>query len=220
MATRAIDDQHWTFEEYLDWEEQQPEKHELIDGEVVRKNREPLAMVGVTIRHGQTVTNIQSALKSKLRGSPCRAYGPEVRLHVSATGDSFYPDVFISCDRSAESEREVLDAAIVIMEVLSPSTAAYDSGTKMRVYIGLPSLLAYVLVDPDRHTIQTLTRENGCWILRDIAPDEPLLLPGAGVSLTHAEVFDDIDPPTAQFPPSAIVAPPPDVLRRRRPAPD
>ncbi|MBV8972386.1 MAG: Uma2 family endonuclease, partial [Sphingomonadaceae bacterium] len=89
MASRAIDDQHWTFEEYFAWEELQPEKHELIDGQVVRKNREPQAMVGVTIRHGQTVTNLQAALKEQLRGSPCRAYGPEVRLRLSASSDSF-----------------------------------------------------------------------------------------------------------------------------------
>ena len=216
MATRALDDQHWTFEEYLDWEELQPEKHELIDGQVVRKNREPLAMVGVTIRHGQTVTNTQSTLKTKLRGSPCRAYGPEVRLHVSATGDSFYPDAFISCDRTAEAEREVRDAAVVIMEVTSPSTGAYDRGAKMYAYIGLPSLLAYILVDPDTHTIQSFTREDGRWVLRDHVVGEALMLPGVGVTLTHAEVFDDVAPPTAPFPASAIVAPPPEVLRRRR----
>lgn len=219
MATRPIDDQHWTFEEYFEWEDQQPEKYELIDGRVVRRNREPLAMVGVTIRHGQTVTNIQAALKTKLRGSGCRAYGPEVRLHLSATDDIFYPDVFVACDRSAEAEREVVDAAVVVIEVISPSTGAYDYGEKLHAYIALPSLRAYVLIDPDSHRIDMVVRDGDRWILPNRMREDAVELAAIGVTLTPAEIFDEVGPPRSTLAAADVVLPPPEVLRRRR-APD
>ncbi|MBV8971042.1 MAG: Uma2 family endonuclease [Sphingomonadaceae bacterium] len=126
----------------------------------------------------------------------------------------------IACDRRAGAEREVVDAAVVIIEVASPSTAAYDLGGKMHAYIRLPTLQTYVVVDPDRHSIRVMTRDVGRWTLQDLEPGERLLLPVVGVALPWADIFDEVDPPGPMFAPADIVAPPPEVLQKRSRTPD
>lgn len=76
--------------------------------------------------------------------------------------------------------------------MLSPSTAAYDRGDKFLRYRGIASLGEYVLIDPDKQTVELYRRGNdGLWVLRDIAPDTPLELSSVGVSVA----WDRLLPP-------------------------
>ena len=79
-----------SLDEFIAWENEQPEKHEFVRGEV-------FAMVGARRVHNLIVGNVFAALKHALKGSPCQAFFETAKLQTSA-GDIFYPDVFVTCD--------------------------------------------------------------------------------------------------------------------------
>ena len=96
----VLTDPPLTFEAYMAWEAEQAERHEFLGGEV-------FAMTGARATHNTIALNIASALRESLRGSPCRIFIADMKLHVASANASFYPDVFVSCDprdRSADAE--------------------------------------------------------------------------------------------------------------------
>ncbi len=169
-------------EELLDWERRQDERYEFVDG-ILR------AMVGGTLAHNTIAGNIFAALKARLRGGPCRAFveGPKV-----VTADSFlYPDVVVSCT-PAPPASDVVPEPVVIVEVLSRSTADHDHGAKWRAYQTLPSLRCYLLVAQDRIEVETFTRDGAGWhYARLTDPGAAIELPPLGVTLTLAEIYEE-----------------------------
>jgi len=105
---------HWSLEEFLAWEERQPAKYELVDGQ-------PRLMTGVSPGHSLIVTNIAVALRGRLRGSPCRPHGPELRV-IAGTGNVRYPDVGVDCG-PFERESHNASLSVAVFEVLSRTTA-------------------------------------------------------------------------------------------------
>lgn len=132
-------------EEYLAWENRQPEKHEYVDGEV-------FAMVGATRRHNTIAQNVAFILRSHLLGSPCVAYIGEVKLRIAFANAYYYPDVMIACgpDNAAANDSPVVEDAVLVVEVLSPSTEAIDRREKLQAYRRLPGLREYILIAQDR----------------------------------------------------------------------
>ena len=132
----------FTAAEYLVWEAGQTERHEFVDGEV-------FAMAGAEDRHVTVAMNMAFALRQHLTGSPCRTYMSDMKLHVAAANQYFYPDVLVTCSPLDQANATVKSEPKLIAEVLSPSTAAYDRGLKFGLYRALPSLQEYVLsADP------------------------------------------------------------------------
>ena len=78
----------WTWEEYLEWEERQPLKYELVDGQV-------RAMAGGTTEHDAICNNLRFELRNRLQGKPCRQRGPDIK--VRAGENSRYPDALVDC---------------------------------------------------------------------------------------------------------------------------
>ena len=79
-----------SLDEFIVWENEQPEKHEFVPGEV-------FAMVGARRVHNLVVGNVFASLKQQLKGAPCQAFLDNAKLQTAA-GDIFYPDVFVTCD--------------------------------------------------------------------------------------------------------------------------
>jgi Uma2 family endonuclease len=176
----------FTTAEFLAWEEQQPERHEFVRGEV-------FAMVGARRVHGLVVLNVAAGLKSRLRGSPCRAFVESMKLQVA--GDVFYPDVFVTCDRADLRTELVFTAPSVIVEVLSPSTQAHDRGSKFTHYRQIETLREYLLVDPDSRELQLFRRgADGLFTLHDLSGAAAVEFASLGVTLDADEVFDGLDP--------------------------
>jgi Uma2 family endonuclease len=90
--TATAQDMPLDADSYLAWEEQQPDKHEYVRGEV-------FAMVGARREHVVVTLNLAAALKQRLRGGPCQAYVSDLKLRVAAADAFFYPDVMVSFDR-------------------------------------------------------------------------------------------------------------------------
>ena len=110
-------------EAYLAWEAQQATRSEYVRGEV-------FAMPATEDRHLTAAGNLAMALREALRGSPCRVYMSQLKLRVDAADAFFYPDVFVTCSAADLADRLVKREAVLVAEVLSDSTAAYDRGGK------------------------------------------------------------------------------------------
>lgn len=185
--------------EFLAWEHEQLEKHEFWQGEV-------FAMTGARQAHVMVAGNVFALLKSHLRGKPCRAYISDMQLEVEAADAVYYPDVVVSCDPADLLAERVLRRPTVVIEVLSDSTAAYDRGVKFAAYRKLSSLKEYVLIDPERRTLEIFRRtEQDDWLLvtRDAA--RGLVLPSLAFEAGLDAVFEDLDtlePAAAQSDPT------------------
>ncbi len=129
-----------TLAEFLAWEERQPLRHEF-DG------FGPVAMVGGTAGHADIQRNLAVALGGRLRGSPCRFYGSDLKFQV-ANGAVRYPDGMIICP-AADREATLVHDPVVVFEVPSPSTAREDRIVKAREYQATPSVRRYVMLEQD-----------------------------------------------------------------------
>ena len=176
-----------SLEEFIAWEDAQPEKHEFVRGEV-------FAMVGARRVHHEVVSNLASAFKQQLKGSRCRAYSETAKLQTAA-GDIFYPDVFVTCDAQDLRTDQIFQSPTVIVEVLSPSTQACDRGLKFTLYRSLPSLREYALVDPDTREVQLFRRgDDGLFTLHDLTGAAQVQFASIECSLSADELFEGIEP--------------------------
>jgi Uma2 family endonuclease len=130
---------------------------------------------------------VMAELVVALRGRPCRAYGSDLRVRVDATDLSTYPDITVVCGSLETSviDRHAATNPIVIVEVLSESTEAYDRGEKFAHYRRIPSLREYVLVSQHKPRIESYFKnEQGIWMLSEAGAGEKLALAAfEGVSL-------------------------------------
>lgn len=172
--------------EYLERERQSETKHEYIDGEIVD-------MAGASILHNLLVLNVGAALRERLRGKPCVVLASDQRVNIRATRLYTYPDVSVVCGRpeTHPADAQTLLNPLVIIEVLSDSTEAYDRGEKFAHYRGLPSLREYVLVSQRARRIEHYRRvEVGQWLLTEYQEGAAVPLPALGIELPLAEVYD------------------------------
>ena len=173
---------------YLAWEDEQPETHEFHRGEV-------FAMVGAKRVHGTVVGNLASEFRLRLKGSPCRVFHEGMKVQV---GDDtvLYPAVFVTCDKADLATDRIFTAPTLVLEVLSPSTQAYDRSQKFALYRRIPALQEYIVVDPDTRRIEGFSRRaDGLWVLHDMSDDESLVATSLDLHVPLADVFVGIDPP-------------------------
>lgn len=174
-------------DDFLAWDATQTERHEFVDGEV-------FAMAGGEDRHASVSLAVASSLRSHLKGSRCRVYMNDVKLQVAAANAFFYPDVFVTCSERDAASRLVKQEPLLVVEVLSPSTAAYDRGDKFASYRLCPTLAEYAVIDIDRRAVD-LFRKNieGLWVLHPLAGNATLTLASVDHALALGELFADLE---------------------------
>ena len=185
----TVPKQYITAEEYLHRERKAEYRSEYFRGEM-------FAMARASANHNLIVLNSGASLRDQLKKSPCRVYPSDLKLRIEATGLYTYPDLSIVCgEPQFESDRgDVLLNPIVLVEVLSESTEAYDRGKKFEHYRTIPGLQHYVLISQDRHSIDCFTRSNnGSWDLTSCQGlDGKILLDAIGCELSGSEVYDKV----------------------------
>lgn len=175
----------FTPQSYLEWEIQQPDKHEYIRGEVY-------AMAGGEDRHQTAALNAAVLLRQHLGGTPCRVYMSDVRVQTEEA--YFYPDVFVTCSARDAQDRLVKREPTLVVEVLSPSTAAFDAGAKFAHYRSVASLQEYVLVDLDRRSVDVFRKSaEGLWVLHPHTEADTLELASVDLRCPAAAVFADLE---------------------------
>lgn len=178
----------FTYDDYLEWEQRQPERHEYVRGEV-------FTMAGTTARHNEISGNCYILLRQHLRGAPCRAYMADVKVRVEAADCGFYPDVQVTCAESDRADRLVKRSPVLVVEVLSDSTASYDLGDKFAAYQQLDSLREYVLVDQDRIRVQVYRRRDGQWWVDSVGPGGRLRLDSVELDCPVEALYEDLSEP-------------------------
>ncbi|HZH89464.1 MAG TPA: Uma2 family endonuclease [Pyrinomonadaceae bacterium] len=145
-----------TPEEYLAAERKAETRSEYFAGEV-------FAMVDASKRHNLIAANIIRVLGNQLLERACNVYPSDMRVKVSATGKYTYPDVVVACEPELfdDAENDTLLNPVVIIEVLSASTEAYDRGKKFEQYQQIESLTEYILVAQESYRIEQYVRQSG-----------------------------------------------------------
>jgi Uma2 family endonuclease len=177
----------WSLQDYLAWEEQQPDKNELVRGEIVSR-------VGARRVHGQVVMNIARELGNQLRGSPCRVFQETMKLQV-ADDVILYPDLFVTCDKDDLATELLFRSPTLIIEVLSPSTQARDRSVKFAWYRRIAALQEYILVDPDTSRVEAFRRgADDLWSLYDMSDGDVMEAASVGCRVLLSDVFDGVTP--------------------------
>jgi len=174
----------YSFREYLLLEEASNTKHEYQGGQIY-------AMAGGTPEHAALAVSVSSALSQQLRGRGCRVYSSDLRVRVRETGLATYPDVTVICDQ-LERDSESADTAtnpVVLVEVLSPSTAGYDRGEKLAHYKRIDSLREIVLVYHDEQRLEVWRRSGDVWTCAKAETGETVPLESIGCTLAVDEIY-------------------------------
>ena len=180
-----------TVSDFLAWDATLTERHEFVDGEI-------FAMAGAEDRHVTVALNAAMALRQHLRGTPCRTFMSDMKLHVAAANSYFYPDVMVTCSEADVASPLVKSAPVLVMEVLSPSTAAYDRGEKFARYRKLESLQEYVLVDIDTRSTDVYRKgADAMWVLHPFEGGQAVHLASVGLNISAESLFAEVDPPPA-----------------------
>lgn len=175
--------------EFLAWDAGQTVKHEFVHHEV-------FAMAGAGEAHVTTAGNVFIALRAHLKGSPCRTFMADMKLRVEAADAYFYPDVMVTCSTTDTADPLVKREPLLLVEVLSPSTAAYDRGEKFAAYRQLPSLREYLVIDTDsRRCDLHRLGDAGLWVLHPFEPGQTLELASVGLVLPAEELWAEVPAP-------------------------
>jgi len=161
---------HVSYAEYLAIEEKIGKKHEWRDGVVY--DMETLGRAGGTPDHAALMAAVTVALGTQLRGKRCRVFSADLKVRVRATGLATYPDISVVCG-TLEVDPDDKNAAVnpvLLVEVLSDSSEAYDRGEKFAHYRRIPSLREYVLVSQRSPSIEVFRKNDaGKWVLAEEA---------------------------------------------------
>lgn len=185
FSMSAIPKTQLTAAEYLSIERKAETRSEFFAGEM-------FAMSGASREHNLISLNIGGELREKLKDRDCEVYTTDMRVRVPS-GLYTYPDVVVACGnpRFEDDHVDVLLNPIVLIEVLSDSTADYDRGTKFKHYRQIPSLREYVLVDQTTAQIeQFVLGSDGKWELTESEGlDKTLTLDSIGCRVPLTEVY-------------------------------
>ena len=174
-----------SLEEFLAWEETQELRYEF-DG------WHPVAMTGGTLAHELICGALRAALRDKLRGKPCQAVGPTLKIEVA--GKIRYPDAFIYCS-APDPKATVIRGPVVVFEVLSPGTSRTDRYEKLREYQTTPSIQRYVILEQDTMGATSFSREGDAWMARPIFANDTLEIPEASISIPLRDIYADVEVP-------------------------
>ena len=178
----------YSAEEYLALERSASFKSEFHDGQIY-------AMTGASREHNLIAVNIARELSLQLKSRPCEAYVNDMRIKAAEARSYHYPDVVVVCEKPQfeDQQADSLLNPTVVIEVLSPSTEAYDRGEKFAHYRKIISLREYLLVSQDKPLIERFVREGDRWVLTEAEGLDGLLpLESIGCSLALREVYDKV----------------------------
>jgi Uma2 family endonuclease len=181
----AVAHSRYSIAEYVRLEEHANVKHEFLDGTV-------WAMAGGTAEHAAMASAIIAALVSQLRGRQCRVYTSDARVRVVATGLDTYPDITVVCGHAEfdVEDKNALTNPIVLIEITSPATEAYDRGEKLEHYKRIASLREVVIVSHTERRVDVHRREKaGEWSATEARAQAEIA--SIGAALDVEEVYRD-----------------------------
>jgi len=165
-------------------------KHEFFDGDV-------FAMVGAGINHNRININLAGELRNRFKAdnSPCEVLSNDMRVKIE--NNYTYPDIVIFCgDAQFEDNKfDTLTNPVIIIEILSDSTEAFDRGDKFTYYRAIPALKEYILVSQKKyHVEQYIRSDNGKWEYRSYeSPDQMLNMESVNCDVLLSEIYLNVN---------------------------
>jgi Uma2 family endonuclease len=179
---------HFTAEDYLKLERSASYKSEFHDGQIY-------AMTGASRKHNLITVNIAGELRSQLKKRPCEAYINDMRVKAAEAPSYHYPDITVVCGKPQfeDGQMDTLLNPTLLIEVLSPSTEAYDRGGKFAHYRKIPTLREYLLVMQDQPSIERYQRQGEVWILSEaVGLEASVPMESIDCILSLREVYDKV----------------------------
>ena len=180
---------HLSIAEYLAFEREAEERHEYHDGEL-------FAMAGGTKPHSKLGANIITELTLIERRTGCTTFNGDAKIRIDAVNRFLYPEASMVCGpiESSEHDPEAIINPVLIAEVLSESTEAYDRGEKFRLYRHLPSFREYLLIDQAQPIVSVFfRREENVWEMREISGLAAAIpLQSLGAEIQMADLYRNV----------------------------
>ncbi len=176
--------------EYFEIDDASFNRLEYVHGEI-------RAMSGGTADHSTIAANLIRALGNALTPKGCRVFGSDMKVHTNASVNTF-PDISVVCGPPTfyQGRKDIYTNPLLIIEVLSRSTEAYDQGDKFRSYQTLPSLTDYLLVAQDEARVLLYTRRGDLWHSRAVPGlGSTVHLPSVNVTLSLSDVYTLVELP-------------------------
>lgn len=190
MIVQTLEQRTYTVEEYLEAEIQSEERHEYVDGEII-------PMTGGTPNHNKIAGNLYATLNFALKRQPYEVLITNQRLWIPDRNIYTYPDIMVMTQplEYLEGRRDTLMNPLVVVEVLSKSTEAYDRGDKFKTYRTLSSFQEYLLIDQNKVSVEHYTKtEPPKWMFLEYNDLNSTLSFGSiPVQIEWADLYDKVE---------------------------
>ncbi|PZO10751.1 MAG: hypothetical protein DCF25_20210, partial [Leptolyngbya foveolarum] len=133
-----------------------------------------------------------SLLKSAVQ-SPCKVRNSDAKIGITADGPFVYPDVSVTCNERDRTAQKFSQQPCLIVEVISPSTEAYDRGGKFALYRRLESLQEYVLVSSETKAVEVFRRDQkGAWAFIPYTENDDIELASLALNISIEDIYEDV----------------------------
>ncbi|MEG4274682.1 MULTISPECIES: Uma2 family endonuclease [unclassified Microcoleus] len=185
-----VETKTYTAEEYLELEINSQDRHEFINGEIV-------LMAGGTPDHNEITSILNAILRVGLKGKPYSIFASDQRLWVPQLNNYTYPDVMVVA-RPIELQSgrtDTITNPLLIAEVLSKGTKAYDRDEKFAAYRSIPSFQEYLLIDQYRLQVEQYSKTDANkWIFSEYScMGDRLSLTSVAVEISLADLYENIE---------------------------
>ncbi|MFS8118358.1 MAG: Uma2 family endonuclease [Microcoleus sp.] len=185
-----VETKTYTADEYLELEINSEERHEFINGEII-------LMAGGTPNHSEITSILNSVLRVSLKGKPYSIFSSDQRLWVPQFNNYTYPDVMVVA-RPIELQSgrtDTITNPVLIAEVLSKSTKAYDRDEKFAAYRSIPTFQEYLLIDQYRLQVQQYSKTDANkWIFSEYScAGDRVSLTSMPVEFSVADLYENIE---------------------------
>ena len=176
--------------EFLEWERKQEMKHEYLAGKIY-------AMSGASLRHNVIASNLYTAIGNALKDKPCRVFASDLRVEIKSKESYVYPDATIVCgdaELKDDSNADTITNPAVVVEILSPSTATYDTQRKLFFYLQIPTLNEIIFIDSTTIAIsyhRRTTDSNWKFDLLD-KPEDVLVIETINSGFLLQDIYRDV----------------------------
>lgn len=170
---------------FIAWAIRQPKgrRYELVAGDVV-------AMAPERALHTETKFRVTRALDDAIRaaGLPCQAFVDGLSVQVD-DATVYEPDAQVRCGERLDPDTVVITDPVIVVEVVSPGSAAVDAGAKLEDYFRLPSVQHYLIVKPKTRTIIHHARTADASLRTTIHREGSITLAPPGITVALAALL-------------------------------
>lgn len=183
---------YYTPQEYLRMEREATYKSEYFQGEI-------FAMAGASENHNMISRRVSGSLFNHLKGKKCTHYSADMKLHIPANTLYTYPDLMVVCGEKkfVDGEKDIIMNPVIIIEILSKTTEAYDRGDKFALYRSIPSLREYVMISSISIRAEVMRKENdlGLWFLASEADtlEGSIQMKNINLALSLSDIYEETE---------------------------